>query len=78
MDTDQLKQIEARTGNLYTADQRKAYAERGGTPFLDRQYTVFGNVIQGMEVIDSIAGVRTNSTDRPLEDVKIISVKVIK
>ncbi len=65
-------------GNLYTADQRKSYQEIGGTPFLDRQYTVFGKVIQGMEVIDSLAGVRTNPSDRPLEDVKIISVKVIK
>jgi len=49
-----------------------------GTPHLDGQYTVFGEVIEGFDVIDKIANVKTAPGDRPVEDVKIISVSIVK
>lgn len=59
-----------------TEEQRKAYSTEGGTPHLDGQYTVFGEVISGMDVVDAIQKVDTDRNDRPTEDVKIISVEV--
>lgn len=72
-----LDQIEARKGFRYGQMQREAYATLGGTPFLDRDYTVFGRIIKGMEVIDEIAKVQTAPGDRPVEDVMMI-IRVIK
>lgn len=62
----------------YTPEQIKVYATVGGTPFLDRDYTVFGEVLIGLDVVDKIATVATGQADRPVEDVRILSVKVIK
>lgn len=59
------------------ANVRKDYAEIGGTPHLDGQYTVFGEVIRGLDVVDRIQKVETDSSDRPVEDVRIIYAKVI-
>ncbi len=58
--------------------QKEIYKTVGGTPHLDGSYTVFGEVIEGLEIIDKIAAVVTDGGDRPLEDVKIISMKVLK
>ncbi|MEZ4981258.1 MAG: peptidylprolyl isomerase [Saprospiraceae bacterium] len=69
--------IEAQKDLHYTAEQREAYKTQGGTPFLDTDYTVFGQVIKGLDVIDKIAKVQTDSADRPREDVKM-TVKVIR
>lgn len=52
------------------------YAEFGGAPHLDGQYTVFGEVLEGMETVEKIQNVATGAADRPVEDVKIISMKV--
>lgn len=60
-----------------TAEQREAYTTTGGTPHLDNQYTVFGEVVDGMDVIDKIEKVETDSHDRPLKDVKILSMRVL-
>ena len=60
-----------------TDEQRRAYTTEGGTPHLDGQYTVFGEVISGMDVIDRIEKVPTGPQDRPREDVRIIKMKVI-
>lgn len=54
---------------------RKVYRTLGGTPHLDQNYTVFGEVVKGLEVIDSIASVKTNQLDRQLIDVRIQTVK---
>lgn len=60
------------------AEIKEAYMTQGGTPHLDGAYTVFGEVLSGMDVIDKIQKVATDNNDRPLEDVRIISVKVLK
>lgn len=49
----------------YTEEQKEAYTTIGGYPWLDRQYTVFGEVIEGMDIIDKIAAVDTDRSDRP-------------
>ncbi len=73
----ELQYLSSRTGVQYTPEQAAVYAEVGGTPFLDQQYTVFGEVVEGLDVIDKIAAVRTAPGDRPIEDVKF-SVKVVE
>lgn len=57
---------------------RHVYKSIGGTPFLDQNYTVFGEVIKGIEVVDSIAKVQTDSLDRPIGDVRILSVRPVE
>ncbi len=56
---------------------KEVYATIGGAPHLDGQYTVFGKVVEGLDVIDKIAGTPTNQRDRPLEDIRM-EVKVMK
>lgn len=61
--------------------QREVYKTLGGTPQLDQNYTVFGEVVKGLEVVDKIAGVETSKgpdRDRPLEDVRIIHAQLVK
>ena len=74
---DQIKMMEARKGITYSEEAKEIYMEEGGTPFLDKDYTVFGRVIKGLDVIDKIAAVQTGRSDRPMEDVKM-KVTVIK
>ena len=61
----------------YTPEQIQAYSTMGGTPHLDGQYTVFGEVVKGMDVVDKIQNVTTGANDRPVEDVRIISAKIL-
>lgn len=53
-----------------------AYGDQGGTPWLDKRHTVFGHVIEGMDVVDDMAKVRVNYADKPLEDIKIIKATI--
>jgi len=62
----------------FTDEQRRIYTTVGGTPHLDYAYTVFGEVIRGLEVVDKITAVPTGDMDRPVEDVKILRVSVLK
>lgn len=64
--------------SLVPAEVAKAYATVGGAPFLDGQYTVYGEVVDGFETIDAIEGVQTGAADRPVEDVRIISASVVE
>lgn len=61
----------------YTDEQYKTYETIGGTPHLDMDYTVFGEVIEGLDVIDKIAEVKKDKRDRPLEDIKM-TLKIVK
>ncbi|MFT3703740.1 MAG: peptidylprolyl isomerase [Agriterribacter sp.] len=67
-------------GRKIPADQRAVYTTVGGAPHLDGSYTVFGEIIKGTEVIDSIAAVPVNRRlgDRPVKDVRIIKARLIK
>ncbi|HMK24557.1 MAG TPA: peptidylprolyl isomerase [Chitinophagaceae bacterium] len=68
-------------GRKIPSNKREVYKTIGGTPHLDDNYTVFGEVIKGLEVVDKIAAVPTSTgadRDRPLEDVRIIKAKLVK
>ncbi len=66
-----LKQIEAQNMHIpFTAEQIKTYSTLGGTPHLDYAYTVFGEVVEGLDVVEKIAAVQTDALDRPVEDIK--------
>lgn len=66
-----LRSVEQMKGIRYTDEQRALYMEKGGTPNLDMDYTVFGEVVSGIEVVDRIAQVQTGANDRPVEDVRM-------
>ena len=68
-------------GRKIPANQREVYKTIGGTPHLDQGYTVYGEVVKGLDVLDKIAAVQTSrgqDRDRPLQDVRIIKAKLIK
>jgi peptidyl-prolyl cis-trans isomerase B (cyclophilin B) len=71
VDDKTLDYLESIKGFYYTKEQRAAYKIMGGTPNLDKEYTVFGRVIKGFDVIDKIANVETQPGDRPTKDVKM-------
>jgi peptidyl-prolyl cis-trans isomerase B (cyclophilin B) len=68
-------------GRKIPANEREVYKTIGGTPHLDQGYTVFGEVVKGLDVVDKIAAVPTSKgddRDRPLQDVRIIKARLIK
>lgn len=62
----------------FTPEQVKAYTTVGGTPHLDGEYTVFGEVMEGMEIVDQIQKVKTDRSDRPEEDVMIKKITILE
>ena len=72
-----LNNMEMQKGIKYSAKQRNIYKTIGGTPFLDMDYTVFGEVESGLNVIDKIASVPKAPGDRPIADIRM-KIEVIK
>jgi cyclophilin family peptidyl-prolyl cis-trans isomerase len=68
---DELNTMGSRTGLSWTPEQREVYKTIGGTPMLDMGYTVFGEVVEGMDVVDAIAQKSRDANDRPYEDVRM-------
>jgi peptidyl-prolyl cis-trans isomerase B (cyclophilin B) len=67
-----LNQVKQNNPNFqYTPQQKEVYMRLGGTPFLDQNYTVFGEIISGLQVIDKIADVAKGVSDRPLKNVRM-------
>ncbi|MBE2208229.1 MAG: peptidylprolyl isomerase [Saprospiraceae bacterium] len=77
VDDNVLSGLEQQKGIRYSPEQRQLYREIGGAPSLDGDYTVFGEVVEGMDVLDKIAAVPTAPGDRPLQDVKM-KVKLVR
>jgi cyclophilin family peptidyl-prolyl cis-trans isomerase len=67
-------------GRKIPFDQRQVYKTLGGSPHLDQNYTIFGEVVRGLDVVDSIAAVPTSGPpkDRPIQDVRILQMKLVK
>jgi cyclophilin family peptidyl-prolyl cis-trans isomerase len=78
LNSSQIESFEFQKGIKYSDEDKQILLTEGGTPTLDQEYTVFGRVIKGLDIIDKIAESKTDSSDRPINDVKIISIKIIK
>lgn len=72
------EEFENYQGNKISPDARSIYETIGGTPFLDGEYTVFGEVIEGMDIVEKIAAQKTDARDRPLEDILILETKITR
>jgi cyclophilin family peptidyl-prolyl cis-trans isomerase len=75
---EQLEGIAKRTNQKYTAEQKEIYKTIGGTPHLDGNYTVYGEVTKGMDIVDKIVSQKRNGADRPDDDQRIIKIRVKK
>ncbi|MES2701112.1 MAG: peptidylprolyl isomerase [Bacteroidota bacterium] len=73
----ELDNAEKRAGRKFTAAQREVYKTQGGTPHLDGNYTVFGEVLEGMDVVDKIANEPRDGGDRPNKDIAM-KVRLMK
>lgn len=72
-----LDQMERSKGIKYNETQRQLYKEKGGRPDLDAEYTVFGEVVEGMDVVLKIAQAPKGAADRPLEDISMKKVSIV-
>ncbi|MFI3261757.1 MAG: peptidylprolyl isomerase [Rikenellaceae bacterium] len=71
-----IYKAETKVGEKFSEGVIEEYKSHGGTPHLDGAYTVFGFISEGMDVVDKISTYKTDSNDRPLKDVKILSTKI--
>ncbi len=74
----ELDDIEKEKGIKFTAKQREVYTTIGGAPYLDGDYTVFSEVVKGMDVVDRIADVKTYTVDRPVKDIRVKTIEIIR
>ncbi len=74
----ELNELEKENNYKFSAAQREAYKTIGGAPHLDGSYTIFGEVISGMEVVDEIAKVETDDDWRPVKDIRLKKVRILK
>ena len=72
-----MQNMGAQMNKTFSKEQIEAYTTIGGTPWLDNDYTVFGEVVEGLDVIDKIAAVKCGPANRPVEDVKM-TIKIIE
>lgn len=77
LNLERLSLYEKKLGVNFSPEQKKAYTTVGGTPHLDGSYTVFGQVVRGLDVISKIAQVKRDQKNRPLDDI-VMKVKIIK
>ncbi len=75
---EELDDIEKEKNYHFTAEQRQVYTTIGGAPHLDGDYVVFGEVTKGMDVVDKIAAVETYGEDRPVKDIRVLKIEMIK
>ncbi|WP_293713062.1 peptidylprolyl isomerase [uncultured Parabacteroides sp.] len=73
----ELDKMEKSDNKIFTPEERQAYMLEGGAPHLDNKYTVFGEVVKGMKVVDKIQFVETNEDDRPLKNIKIKTMTIV-
>ena len=71
---EELDQIESQSHVKFSESQREVYKTLGGTPFLDQNYTVFGEVVKGLDVVDAIAALPTGPRDVPEVDIRILRI----
>lgn len=75
---DELNSLEQNRNKKYSESQREIYKTKGGTAFLDGGYTVFGEVIEGMDVVEKISNEPRNQADRPNKDIRMLKVEVVE
>lgn len=73
----ELDKMETNTGKIFTPEMREAYMMEGGTPHLDGNYTIFGEVVSGIKVVDKMQFVTTDTNDRPIKNIRIKSAKIV-
>lgn len=74
----ELNTLGSRTSNSWTDEQRKVYTEIGGTPMLDMQYTVFGETVEGLDIVEKIVNAPRDPYDRPTTDIRMLKVSIIE
>ena len=73
----ELDKMTKEKGTTFTPEQKEAYMLEGGTPHLDGNYTVFGEVVSGMKAVDKIQFTETNENDRPVKNIKIKTMTIV-
>ncbi len=75
---EELNNLEASTGVKYPEDVRTVYKTLGGTPHLDGAYTVYGQCVEGQEIVNAISQVACDASSRPKEDIRVLSARILK